>query len=67
MRAVVYSRGPVFYKQERVALRKREIPHYSLRHIVKPGLTGWALESSFLTPEGRRMSRYVLWFDPPET
>ena len=34
--------GPRPERPEFVRELKREIPHYSLRHLVKPGLTGWA-------------------------
>jgi len=34
--------GPRPERPEFVRQLKREIPHYSLRHLVKPGLTGWA-------------------------
>ena len=34
--------GPRPERPEFVKDLQREIPHYSLRHIVKPGITGWA-------------------------
>ena len=34
--------GPRPERPEFVAVLEREIPHYHTRHIVKPGITGWA-------------------------
>jgi len=34
--------GPRPERPEFVALLEREIPHWSRRHLVKPGVTGWA-------------------------
>jgi len=34
--------GPRPERPEFVALLSTAIPYYSLRHLVKPGLTGWA-------------------------
>jgi len=34
--------GPRPERPEFVKTLKEEIPHYELRHIVKPGITGWA-------------------------
>jgi len=34
--------GPRPERPEFVEQLAQEIPHYSLRHLVKPGLTGWA-------------------------
>ena len=34
--------GPRPERPEFVADLEQEIPHYQMRHLVKPGLTGWA-------------------------
>ncbi|MBI5045398.1 MAG: sugar transferase [Candidatus Niyogibacteria bacterium] len=34
--------GPRPERPEFVEMLKKEIPHYAMRHIVKPGLSGWA-------------------------
>ena len=34
--------GPRPERLEFVVEREQEIPHYQMRHLVKPGLTGWA-------------------------
>lgn len=34
--------GPRPERPEFVELLSREIPHYDLRHIIRPGVTGWA-------------------------
>jgi len=34
--------GPRPERPEFVAVLEREIPHYHARHLVKPGITGWA-------------------------
>ena len=34
--------GPRPERPEFVRLLEQEIPYYSQRHLVKPGLTGWA-------------------------
>lgn len=34
--------GPRPERPEFVSQLKKEIPHYAIRHLVKPGLTGWA-------------------------
>jgi lipopolysaccharide/colanic/teichoic acid biosynthesis glycosyltransferase len=34
--------GPRPERPEFVEWLKREIPHYNVRHIVRPGITGWA-------------------------
>lgn len=34
--------GPRPERPEFIAQLQRDIPHYSLRHVVKPGITGWA-------------------------
>ncbi len=34
--------GPRPERPEFVEILEREIPHYHLRHLVKPGITGWA-------------------------
>lgn len=39
--------GPRPERPEFVRILQKEIPFYSLRHIVKPGVTGWAQINSF--------------------
>jgi len=34
--------GPRPERPEFVEMLKKEIPHYAMRHLVKPGLSGWA-------------------------
>ena len=34
--------GPRPERPEFVATLEKEIPHYPMRHLIKPGLTGWA-------------------------
>ena len=34
--------GPRPERPEFVATLEKEIPHYHMRHLIKPGLTGWA-------------------------
>ena len=34
--------GPRPERLEFVKRLEKEVPHYSLRHVIKPGFTGWA-------------------------
>jgi len=34
--------GPRPERPEFIKILKEQIPHYPLRHLIKPGLTGWA-------------------------
>jgi lipopolysaccharide/colanic/teichoic acid biosynthesis glycosyltransferase len=34
--------GPRAERPEFVKILSKKIPHYDLRHLIRPGLTGWA-------------------------
>lgn len=50
----------------RAAEYAREIPYYNLRHLIKPGLSGWAQINNFEVPRGEldvNLTREKLSFD----
>jgi lipopolysaccharide/colanic/teichoic acid biosynthesis glycosyltransferase len=64
--------GPRPERPELIAQFEKEIPHYTPRHVVRPGLTGWAqvngLRGDTSLVERIRYDLYYienwsLWFD----
>ncbi len=57
--------GPRPERPEFVATLEREIPHYQSRHLVKPGITGWAqvkYEYAASVAGAREKLRYDLFY-----
>ncbi len=57
--------GPRPERPEFVAILEREIPHYHRRHLVKPGITGWAqvkYEYAASVEGARNKLRYDLYY-----
>lgn len=57
--------GPRPERPEFVAVLEREIPHYHARHLVKPGITGWAqvkYEYAASVEGAREKLRYDLYY-----
>lgn len=46
-----------------VELYKKEIPHYNMRHIIKPGLSGWAQIHHDVPPQTVEATRVKLAYD----
>ena len=57
--------GPRPERPEFVSLLQEEIPHYHLRHLVKPGITGWAqvrFHYGASIEDAREKLRYDLYY-----
>lgn len=57
--------GPRPERPEFVALLKKEIPYYEIRHFIKPGLTGWAqikYHYGASVEEAKEKLRYELYY-----
>ena len=57
--------GPRPERPEFVKKLEKQIPHYSLRHIIRPGLTGWAQVNypyGASANDARRKLRYDLYY-----
>ena len=57
--------GPRSERPEFVTLLERDIPHYNLRHIIRPGFTGWAqikYHYAKTTEESKEKFEYDLYY-----
>jgi len=54
--------GPRPERPEFVSEFEKQIPGYAYRHIVKPGVTGYAQVSGFYTTDAADKLRYDLWY-----
>jgi lipopolysaccharide/colanic/teichoic acid biosynthesis glycosyltransferase len=54
--------GPRPERPEFVSMYEKNIPHYKLRHTVKPGITGWA-QISYPYGETEKDTRNKLQYD----